>query len=114
MMSLPLPFAYFGHIGGPAEIVNQCRSTGTEPGWNLPRRVVTSGYMVYLFFLTLQIGDILTTLLFLRHGVAEANPLMRLALGVSSHPALSLRQNAKGVFVFRLRYRCGECCRLPK
>jgi len=46
--------------------------------------------MVYLFFLTLQIGDILTTLLFLRHGVAEANPLMRLALGVSSHPALSL------------------------
>src|SRR5438128_2463488 len=46
--------------------------------------------MVYLFFLTLQIGDILTTLLFLRQGVAEANPLMRLVLGVSSHPALPL------------------------
>lgn len=34
--------------------------------------------------------DALTTLLFLRHGVTEANPLIRAVLGASAQPALAL------------------------
>lgn len=34
--------------------------------------------------------DALTTLLFLRQGVSEANPLIRAALSISSNPALAL------------------------
>jgi len=40
-----------------------------------------------LLFIALQLCDALTTLVFLRHGVAEANPLIRFALGLSSSPA---------------------------
>ena len=44
----------------------------------------------FLLFLILQCCDGLTTLAFLRHGVAEANPLIRLALGVSATPLVAL------------------------
>lgn len=43
-----------------------------------------------LVFIALQICDGLTTLVFLRHGVAEANPLIRFALGLSASPVLPL------------------------
>ena len=45
---------------------------------------------VFLLFAALQVCDMLTTLLFLRHGVAEANPLMRAAITVASHPLIAL------------------------
>lgn len=43
-----------------------------------------------LLFITLQFCDALTTLVFLHHGVAEANPLIRLALSLSAAPAFPL------------------------
>jgi hypothetical protein len=43
-----------------------------------------------LLFIALQFCDALTTLVFLRHGVAEANPLIRFALRLSTSPALPL------------------------
>ena len=43
-----------------------------------------------LVFASLQLCDAVTTLVFLRHGVAEANPLIRFALGQSASPALAL------------------------
>lgn len=43
-----------------------------------------------LLFIALQCCDVLTTLLFLRQGVAEANPLIRFALTLSASPALPL------------------------
>jgi len=46
--------------------------------------------MTFLLFLMLQFCDAATTLVFLRHGVAEANPLVRLALRVSATPLLAL------------------------
>ena len=46
--------------------------------------------MLLLAFVFLQVMDALTTLLFLHHGVAEANPLIRSALGISGSPALAL------------------------
>jgi hypothetical protein len=46
--------------------------------------------MTLLLFLILQFCDAVTTLAFLRHGVAEANPLIRLALRVSGTPVLAL------------------------
>lgn len=42
-----------------------------------------------LLFIALQFCDTLTTLVFLRHGVAEANPLIRFAFGLAS-PAVAL------------------------
>jgi hypothetical protein len=44
----------------------------------------------FLVFLMLQVCDAVTTLEFLRHGVAEANPLVRLALGIAGTPVLAL------------------------
>jgi hypothetical protein len=44
----------------------------------------------FLLFAALQVCDVLTTILFLRHGVAEANPLMRAAITVASHPLIAL------------------------
>ena len=41
-------------------------------------------------FAALQVCDVLTTLLFLRHGVREANPLMGAAIAVASHPLIAL------------------------
>jgi hypothetical protein len=43
-----------------------------------------------LWFAALQICDVLTTLLFLRHGVAEGNPLMRAALSLVRQPLIAL------------------------
>ena len=45
---------------------------------------------VFLLFAALQVCDVLTTLLFLRHGVAEANPLMRAAMAVARQPLVAL------------------------
>ena len=41
-------------------------------------------------FICLQALDALTTVVFLRHGVEEGNPLIRLALASAAHPALAL------------------------
>jgi len=46
--------------------------------------------MLLFEFLGLQVMDALTTLLFLRHGVSEANPLVRAVVGASAEPALGL------------------------
>ena len=46
--------------------------------------------MLLLQFAGLQVLDALTTLWFLRHGIAEANPLMQWALAVCGPPAVAL------------------------
>jgi hypothetical protein len=46
--------------------------------------------MTLLLFLILQFCDAVTTLVFLRHGVAEANPLIRLALRFFATPLFAL------------------------
>lgn len=46
--------------------------------------------MILIVFITLQALDALTTLLFLHFGVAEANPLVRAALKISTQPAVAL------------------------
>lgn len=43
-----------------------------------------------VFFVVLQFCDALTTLVFLRQGIAEANPLIRFAFGLSASPVLPL------------------------
>jgi hypothetical protein len=43
-----------------------------------------------LVFLVLQFCDLATTLLFLQHGVAEANPLVAVLIRVSAQPAVAL------------------------
>jgi len=45
---------------------------------------------VVLLFAALQVCDVLTTLLFLHHGVREANPLMRAAMAVVRQPLVAL------------------------
>jgi hypothetical protein len=46
--------------------------------------------MILLSFICLQALDGLTTLLFLRHGVGEANPLIRAALAGAADPRIAL------------------------
>lgn len=46
--------------------------------------------MLLLQFTALQILDILTTLWFLRHGITEANPLLRWEFAWCGQPALAL------------------------
>jgi Domain of unknown function (DUF5658) len=47
--------------------------------------------MIILFvFLALQFCDLATTLIFLRHGVGEANPLVATLIHTSASPALSV------------------------
>jgi hypothetical protein len=46
--------------------------------------------VILLVFIGLQAMDLLTTLLFLHHGVAEGNPMIRAALAGSSQPGLML------------------------
>jgi hypothetical protein len=46
--------------------------------------------MTLLLFLLLQLGDLATTLVFLHHGVAEANPMIAAAMRVSTNPAVPL------------------------
>jgi Domain of unknown function (DUF5658) len=43
-----------------------------------------------LVFLALQFCDLATTLVFLQHGVGEANPLVALLIRVSAQPAVAL------------------------
>jgi len=46
--------------------------------------------MILVAFICLQVIDILTTLLFLHHGVAEGNPLIRAAMAGSVQPGMTL------------------------
>jgi len=46
--------------------------------------------MVLFAFICLQVLDTLTTLLFLRHGVHEANPFIRAALSNSADPGIAV------------------------
>ena len=50
----------------------------------------TGTRMNLFIFISLQALDALTTLLFLRHGVAEANPLIRAALAGAADPRIAL------------------------
>ncbi len=46
--------------------------------------------MLFLQFVALQIADVFTTLVFLRQGVSEANPLVRWTLQAGGSPAAAL------------------------
>lgn len=47
--------------------------------------------MAILFvFLSLQLCDLATTLMFLRHGVGEANPLVATLIRITAQPAMAL------------------------
>lgn len=46
--------------------------------------------MLLIVFVGLQLLDVLSTLVFLHQGVAEANPIVRAALSVSRSPAVAL------------------------
>ena len=63
--------------------------------------------ILFLFF-GLQVGDVATTLLFLRHGVAEANPLVAALIAFVVSPTLALALVklggcALGVYAWRSR-----------
>lgn len=45
---------------------------------------------ILLVFVALQFCDLATTLLFLQHGVGEANPLVSALIRVSAQPALAV------------------------
>jgi hypothetical protein len=45
---------------------------------------------IFLLFLALQCCDAATTMVFLRHGIAEGNPLIAAAIRASTHPGLTL------------------------
>jgi hypothetical protein len=45
---------------------------------------------ILLVFLVLQLGDLATTLVFLRHGVLEANPLVAALMHLSATPAVAV------------------------
>ena len=45
---------------------------------------------ILLVFVTLQFCDLATTLVFLRHGVGEANPLVGALMRVSAQPAIAV------------------------
>jgi len=58
--------------------------------------------MLLLGFMVLQFLDALSTLIFLRHGVGEANPLIRAALNTFGNPVLALA--APKVFAMALAF----------
>jgi hypothetical protein len=65
--------------------------------------------MLLFLFIGLQLLDGLTTMLFLGHGVAEANPLIRAALGHSATPAVGLAMaKLAGVALAALAWRTGR------
>jgi len=71
--------------------------------------------MLLMQFVGLQIADAVTTLLFLRHGVDEANPLIRLAMAMFGQPALGLAiAKALGIGVALVAWRTGRCGLLRK
>jgi Domain of unknown function (DUF5658) len=45
---------------------------------------------ILLVFLALQLCDLATTLVFLHHGVGEANPLVAALIRISAQPAMAL------------------------
>jgi hypothetical protein len=62
-----------------------------------------------LLFITLQLLDAATTMFFLRHGVAEGNPLVRALFSVSTGPALGLAvAKVAGVVLAILAWRTGR------
>jgi hypothetical protein len=63
---------------------------------------------ILLVFVALQFCDLATTLVFLRHGVAEGNPLMAALIRLSAHPAMALllvKVAACGLAVYAWRSR---------
>lgn len=46
--------------------------------------------MIFFLFIGLQFLDGATTMWFLRHGVAEGNPLIRAAFGLTASPAAGI------------------------
>jgi len=65
--------------------------------------------MLLFLFIGLQLLDGATTMLFLQHGVAEGNPLVRAALGFSMAPALGLAiTKAAGVALAALAWSTGR------
>ena len=58
-----------------------------------------------LLFMALQFCDTLTTLVFLRQGVTEANPLIRLAFGLASPAAALIALKAAGCGLAWLAWR---------
>ncbi len=63
----------------------------------------------FILFCALQLLDAATTLVFLRLGVSEGNPLVRLALGLSAHPVLPIALlKAAGCAAAALAWRRGR------
>jgi len=63
---------------------------------------------ILLVFLVLQFCDLATTLLFLQHGVGEANPLVAALIRVSAQPAVAVllvKAAACGLAVYAWRSR---------
>ena len=63
---------------------------------------------ILIVFVALQLCALATTLVFLRHGVAEGNPLMSALIRISAHPALALllvKVAACGAAVYAFRSR---------
>jgi hypothetical protein len=59
----------------------------------------------FLLFVALQFCDALTTVLFLRHGVAEANPLIRFAFALASPPVALFADKTAGCALAWLAWR---------
>src|SRR5947209_16490002 len=65
--------------------------------------------MLLLQFVVLQLADCMSTLAFLRSGVAEANPLVRAALALSTQPAVALAfSKAFGIALALAAWRSGR------
>jgi hypothetical protein len=65
--------------------------------------------MLLVLFIGLQLLDGATTMWFLRQGVAEGNPLIRAALGLSATPAVGLAiTKIAGVALAALAWRSGR------
>lgn len=63
----------------------------------------------FLLFCALQLLDALTTLTFLRLGVAEGNPLVRAALALSASPVVPIALlKTAGCFAAALAWRRGR------
>ena len=63
---------------------------------------------ILLVFVALQFCDLATTLVFLRHGVGEANPLVAALIRASAQPAVALllvKAAACGLAVYAWRDR---------
>jgi hypothetical protein len=63
---------------------------------------------ILLVFLALQFCDLATTLVFLQHGVGEANPLVGALMRVSAQPAVAVllvKAAACGLAVYAWRSR---------